>query len=75
MGEINRDVIERQADGLMTALSLLSEYPPGQNLPAARFNEIRIVLEQCAGADNACRHCAHAAPCRAAFDELSGRVK
>jgi hypothetical protein len=75
MGELNRDVIERQAGGLMAALSMLSGYPAGQNLPAARFNEIRIILEQCAGTDNACRQCAHKAPCRAAFDELSGRVK
>jgi hypothetical protein len=78
MGECNLDPIERQADappanGLMTALMLLSEYPPGQSLPAAKFTDLRQVMEACAVDD--CHHCVHKAPCRAAYDELSNRVK
>jgi hypothetical protein len=76
MGEMNPCNIEREprpANGLMTALMLLSEYPPGQSLPAAKFTDLRQVMEACAVDD--CHHCAHAAPCRAAYDELSNRVK
>lgn len=78
MGELNLCAFEREprpANGLMAALSMLSEYPTGQNLPAAKFTDIRIVLEQCGGPNDDCRHCAHRAPCRAAYDELSNRVK
>ncbi len=77
MGELNRDIIERQADarpanGLMMAITLLSEHP--QFVPADKFKHLSKALETCAGEDG-CPRCAQQVECARAYDEIAARVK
>jgi hypothetical protein len=79
MGEINRDIIERQfnegqhANGLKAAIALLSEHPQG--VTADKFKHLSGVLETCAGPDDDCPRCAQQVECARAYDEIAARIK
>jgi len=79
MGELNRDIIERQIDekgaanGLMAAIALLSEYPQG--VPADKFKHLSEVLETCAGPDDDYPRCSRQVECARAYDEIAARIK
>ena len=72
MGELNRDRLERQADGLHALQALYASC--ASNVPASAWGEVLAVLEQCAGTNDSCPMCEHQVECSRVYDELAGRV-